>query len=139
MFSRRKKSACGRQLSRNKFVMSRIRVLSGKHPIYTNLDINMNTHISYIFIDFLIYVPIYFPIYFWLILSGLVPQVARVPLNTLSGPSTVFFRREKNACGRQLSRGELAMSRIRVLSGKRPMYTNIDIQMYMHIFIELPI
>ena len=43
--------------------MSRIRVLSGKRPIYTNIDINRNTMISYIFLDFLIYVPIDFPMF----------------------------------------------------------------------------
>ena len=39
-------------------VMSRIRVLSGKHPIYTNIDINMNTNMSYIYF---LYISLYIP------------------------------------------------------------------------------
>ena len=37
--------------------MSRIRVLSGKHPIYTNIDIKIHINISYIFSYIFLYIP----------------------------------------------------------------------------------
>ena len=55
-----KKGACGRQLSRGEFVMSRIRVLSGKRPIYTNIDIKINTKMFlYIFLYMFLYIFLY--------------------------------------------------------------------------------